>query len=347
MSTDKIKIAFITLGRFLRQFSTEQKSDIPHNEEFRLQILELIENHKHTNNWFTPEQILFSLKQWGESLQTENIEQWLAHYTITEHQPKTIAIIMAGNIPLVGFSDFLCVLLSGNKALVKLSSNDKLLLPLLSKYLIAIEPLLANRIVFSDAKLEYFDAVIATGSNNTSRYFEYYFSQKPNIIRKNRNSVAILTGDETQEELEALADDIFTYFGLGCRSISKIFVPKNYDFTILLKAMDKYLFLKENQKYMNNYDYNKAVFLMSNFNFLDNGFMTLKEDTNYSSPISCLFYEYYDDVENLNQKIKPEQEHLQCIVGNNNNLIPFGKTQMPSLLDYADGVDTMAFCLSL
>ncbi|MDO4727847.1 MAG: acyl-CoA reductase [Bacteroidota bacterium] len=349
MSTDKIKNAFIELGKFLRQFSQEQEQDILHNQKFLPKALDLIENHQHSNNWFTPQQIHFNLNQWGKLLQAEQLDKWLSGYSFSDKTPKTIAIVMAGNIPLVGFHDFLCVLLSGNKALVKLSSNDKLLLPLIAEYLIAVEPLLADSIIFCDTKLEHFDAVIATGSNNTARYFEYYFNQKPNIIRQNRNSVAILTGNETSKDLELLSDDIFTYFGLGCRSVSKIFVPKEYDFTLFLEVMNKYQELKNNQKYMNNYDYNKAVFLMSNFVFLDNGFMILKEDLNYNSPISCVFYEYYDDINSILEKIGLDQELLQCVVYKNDDTkyTNFGQTQTPQLSDYADNIDTMNFCLSI
>jgi hypothetical protein len=252
---------------------------------------------------------------------------------------------LAGNIPLVGFHDFLSVLITGHKALIKTSSNDQHLLPFLAKYLIAVEPEFADAITFTEGKLEGFDAVIATGSNNTARYFEYYFKDKPAIIRKNRNSAAILTGNESREELVGLGEDIFRYFGLGCRNVSKLFVPQGYDFKNFFEAIYEYKDVIFYDKYANNYDYNKAVFLMSNFKLLDNEFLTIKEDSGYASPISSVFYEYYDNLDTLKQKLEAEQDQLQCVVSNKltENSIPFGQTQKPGLLDYADNVDTIAF----
>jgi hypothetical protein len=220
------------------------------------------------------------------------------------------------------------VLISGHRAVVKTSSNDQKLLPFLAKYLIAVEPAFAERIRFEEGKLTKFDAVIATGSNNTSRYFEYYFKDKPSIIRKNRNSVAVLTGRETSEQLFALGEDIFRYFGLGCRNVSKIFVPEGYNFTDFFAAIYPYGEVIHYEKYANNYDYNKAVFLMSNFKLIDNEFLTLKEDTGLASPISSLFYEFYSDLESVQKRLALEQEN-------------------PELWDYADRVDTLRFLSSL
>ena len=256
---------------------------------------------------------------------------------------------MAGNIPLVGFHDFLCVLVSGHSVIVKLSSNDKILLPFLAEYLQFHFPFLKEKIHFTKEKLSDFDAVIATGSDNTARYFEYYFGNKPNIIRKNRNSVAILTGDETEEDLHNLGKDIFTYFGLGCRSVSKIFVPEGYDFQNFFKAIYDFHPIIEYTKYANNYDYNKAVYLMSLFKLQDNGFLLLKEDTSYSSPIASLFYEFYSDKNTLQKQLDKDKDKIQCIVNQkiNPNFISFGQTQQPSLSDYADGVDTLQFLIEL
>jgi len=255
---------------------------------------------------------------------------------------------MAGNIPLVGFHDFLSVLISGNSVLVKLASNDKHFLPLIAKYLEYVEPSFNSKITFTEEKLTNFDAAIATGSNNTARYFDYYFGKYPNIIRKNRNSVAVITGNETENELKGLGEDIFRYFGLGCRSVSKLFVPKNYDFDNLFKAIYEYHDIINYAKYQNNYDYNKAVYLMSEFKLLENGFLMLKEDQSYASPIASLFYEYYDDLNQLTEKLDTDTEQIQCVVSNSiENAIPFGKTQQPSLTDYADGVDTLAFLAQL
>jgi hypothetical protein len=252
---------------------------------------------------------------------------------------------LAGNIPLVGFHDLLSVLISGHKALVKTSSNDQHLLKFLVQYLISLDQRFSEKITFVEGKLEGFDVVIATGSNNTARYFEYYFSSKPNIIRKNRNSVAILTGNESHEDLVLLGEDILRYFGLGCRNVSKLFVPKNYNFDAFFKAIFEYQDIVKYEKYANNYDYNKAVYLMSNYKLLDNGFLTLREDVSYSSPISSVFYEFYEDVASLKNRLQTEHEQIQCIVSNQltENSILFGQTQQPKLWDYADNVDTLAF----
>jgi hypothetical protein len=252
---------------------------------------------------------------------------------------------MAGNVPLVGFHDFLSVLITGNNVLAKLSSNDTQLLPFLANYLISIEPEFKDCISFSEKKLTNFDAVIATGSNNTARYFDYYFGKYPHIIRKNRNSVAILTGNETPQQLEALANDVFRYFGLGCRNVSKIFIPENYDFDTFFNGMFSWKELINNNKYIDNYDYNKAVYLMSKMNLLDNEFLLLKHDEEYASPISVVFYEFYKDLDKLNNKLSEESEHIQCIISEEH--IPFGTAQTPNLWDYADGVDTVAFLLKL
>ncbi|MFN2262367.1 MAG: acyl-CoA reductase, partial [Psychroflexus sp.] len=187
-------------------------------------------------------------------------------------------------------------------------SNDKVLLPFLAEALIEIEPEFQNKIRFTENKLENFDAVIATGSNNTARYFEYYFKNKPNIIRKNRNSVAVLSGRETKNELKTLGEDVFRYFGLGCRNISKLFVPKIYKFDTFFESIFEYKTYIDHHKYANNYDYNKAVYLMSSVKLLDNNFLILKEDSNYASPIGCLFYETYENEDELQNKLESDKE---------------------------------------
>lgn len=345
---EKTKKAFVELGKFLAQFKESEivkNPSVLNNDLFFNDFLNLIENQKHHNGWFIESEVYFSVQSWADALTSENLEQWITPYQISEKPPKTVGLILAGNIPLVGFHDFLSVLISGHKALVKTSSNDKQLLVFLANYLIKIEPTLKNRIEFTDGRLNDFDAVIATGSNNTARYFEYYFKNKPSIIRRNRNSVAVLIGNETHEDLINLGKDIFTYFGLGCRNVSKLFVPKNYDFEKFFKAMYEYKEIIDNQKYINNYDYNKAVFLMSNYLILDNGFLVLKEDTSYSSPIASVFYEYYSDIEEIKSRLYQDNELIQCIVSNNltPNSVNFGQTQLPKLSDYADNVDTIAF----
>ena len=344
--------AFVSLGNFLRQFKEDaciESADIPQNSIYFESFSELIKLSQSHNGWYTPEQVYFSINSWAEALNEENLRIWLSRYKFIEKVPKTVAIILAGNIPLVGFHDFLSVLISGNKVLVKTSSNDQHLLPFLAKYLIAVEPKFADYIEFTEGKLENYDAVIATGSDNTARYFEYYFKDKPSIIRRNRNSVAVLTGNETEAQIQALGEDIFRYFGLGCRNVSKMYVPRGYNFDIFFEGIFSFQDIVQYERYANNYDYNKAVFLMSNFKLLDNGFLTIKEDESYSSPISSVFYEYYDSLDELNSKLKADELKIQCVVSDGiiENGISFGETQKPKLWDYADNVDTIEFLNTL
>jgi Acyl-CoA reductase (LuxC) len=348
MLENKKNAGFIELGKFLSQFSEKESAKNPsvlQNDLFFEDFENLIQLSQSHNGWYTAENVCFAIQSWAAALTEENIKKWLSAYKLDDVQPKNVGLILAGNIPLVGFHDFLSVLIAGHNVLVKMSSNDQFLLPFLAKYLISIEPRFAHKITFVEGKLENFDAVIATGSNNTARYFEYYFKDKPSIIRKNRNSVAILNGAETKDQLVALGADIFRYFGLGCRNVSKLFLPKGYSFNAFFEAIFEYQDIVDYEKYANNYDYNKAVFLMSNFKLLDNGFLTLKEDNSYSSPISSVFYEYYDSIEDVQNRLQSEHEKIQCIVSNQlvENSIPFGSTQSPDLWDYADNVDTITF----
>ncbi len=352
MKVEKRINAFVKLGDFLGQFQPDRitKNDtVLENEMFFEPFLIQIKRAKEFNGWFTEDNILYAFNSWSNILIKSDLTKWTSTYSLNILNPVNIGIIMAGNIPLVGFHDFLSVLVSGNNAIVKQSSTDKYFLPLIAKYLEKIEPSFKGKITFTDEKLNNFDAVIATGSNNTARYFDYYFGKYPNIIRQNRNSVAILTGEETKEELQNLGEDIFRYFGLGCRSVSKLFVPKNYDFDLFFNAIYDYKDLINYIKYQNNYDYNKAVYLMSQFKLVENGFLMLKEDLSYSSPIATLFYEYYGSMDELKQKLAFEKESIQCIVGDQNikNIVPFGETQKPQLWDYADGVDTLEFIQNL
>lgn len=352
MSTIQNRIlAFSKLGDFLSQFSPEKiekKDNISFNDLFFDGFLHQIKLAQEYNSWFTRENILFALESWSNSLKESN----LTHYTSSLKEienPKKVAIIMAGNIPLVGFHDFLSVLLSGHSVLVKQSSSDKHLLPFLAKYLEYVDDYFKERIEFTEEKLTRFDAIIATGSNNTARYFEYYFKNKPSIIRKNRNSVAVITGKETLEDFEKLSEDIFQYFGLGCRSVSKLYVPKDYDFELFFNGMYNKKDIINNAKYANNYDYNKAVYLMSEFDLLENGFLMIKEDESYASPIATIFYEYYDNEIDLKIKLHQDREKIQCIVSKDfiENEVAFGQTQHPKLTDFADGVNTLEFLSNL
>lgn len=345
-------LAFSQLGDFLSQFTTKgiiKNNAIPHNDLFFDAFKMQVERAYEFNGWFTLENVLFSCEGWSNTLNKSNLELFTSNHNLNDNSSKNIAIIMAGNIPLVGFHDFLSVLISGHSVIVKQSSNDKHLLPILAKYLQYVSDEFRNKIKFTEEKLDGFDAVIATGSSNTARYFDYYFGKYPSIIRENRNSVAVLTGHETEEQLSALSDDIFTYFGLGCRSVSKIFVPQDYNFDKLFNAVFKYKDIINNARYANNYDYNKAVYLMSLFDLLENGFLMLKEDKSYSSPISSLFYEKYDDLKALKTQLEIDKNKIQCVVANNfiNTEIKFGETQKPKLTDFADGVNTLEFLANL
>jgi hypothetical protein len=298
------------------------------------------------NPWFIPEFIELASKNIAENfLQKGLLEDWVKQYNIPseQSQPKTVGVVMAGNIPLVGFHDLLCVFMSGHKITVKPSSKDEVLIKHLVQKLIEWNAEVSNCILFAE-NLKGCDAYIATGSNNTGRYFEYYFGKYPNIIRCNRTSVAILDGRETKDELDLLADDIGLYFGLGCRNVTKLFVPQNYDFIPLLTALRKYDHFAEYHKYRHNYDYHLALLMMSNKLYMTNDSTILTENASPFSPVSQVNYEYYGSKGEVDTKLKGDND-IQAVVGH--GYIPFGKAQNPALDDYADGVDTMKFLLSL
>ena len=295
------------------------------------------------NPWFTESNISSAVLAWSEQLNFETLNAWLNPYNLTKvNAPKKILVLMAGNIPLVGFHDLLSVLISGHKAIVKLSSNDSVLIPLLLHELIKINPKINEYIEFVDSvKNERFHAVIATGSNNSAQYFEYYFKAVKKIIRRNRKSIAILDGTESVSDLRGLANDVFLYFGLGCRSVSKLFLPKEYDLNNLFKVFYSFRHIINHKKYANNYDYNKAIFLMGKNKIIENGFLLLKEDRSHFSPVATLYYEYYSDMSMVNEFIELNSDSLQCVVSKEK--VSFGSSQSPNLWDYADGVDTIAF----
>ncbi len=352
MTVEKRIEAFAKLGEFLSQFQPEgiiKNDGVAMNDVFFEPFNMQVKRASEFNGWFTKDNVLFSFSKWSKILNNSNLNKWISSYDLNDIERKKVGVIMAGNIPLVGFHDFLSVLISGHELIAKQSSSDSYFLPLIAKYLEYVEPEFKGMISFTEDKLTDFDAVIATGSNNTARYFDYYFGKYPSIIRRNRNSVAVLTGDESHEELKRLGEDIFRYFGLGCRSVSKIFVPRNYDFDPFFTAIYDYKVVLNYDKYVNNYDYNKAVFLMSQFQLLENGFLMLKEDKNYASPIATLFFEYYDDELALQQRLGHDKESIQCLVGKSDrfSMVPFGETQNPQLWDYADDVDTMLFLQNL
>jgi hypothetical protein len=346
MTLNKHIEAFSKLGEFLGQFS--DNSNIP-QDELSQKLATEIDSAVHYNGWFTINNVKFSLEQWHLALTKENLDTWLKDYNIPTTEPKIIGLILAGNVPLVGFHDVLSVLVTGHKVLIKYSSNDQRLLPLILEKLKSINSSYSDRILVAKDQLKGFDAVIATGSNNTSRYFEYYFKDVPSIIRKNRHSVAILTGKETPEQLQLLANDIFRYYGLGCRNVSKLFVPEGYVFNEFFENIMNWSEVINDNKYANNYDYNKAVYLMSGANMLDNNFVLLKEDKGFSSPIGVLFQDSYKDLEDLKEILSAEKDNLQCVVSNNlkPHHIYFGNTQHPKLWDYADNIDTVEFLLKV
>jgi hypothetical protein len=298
------------------------------------------------NNWFTREFVDLAVKNIALNfLQPAQIQQLIDACKIPfeNSHPKKVGIVMAGNIPLVGFHDLLCVFISGHQALVKPSSKDETLVKHLVAKMSEWNPGVEGLISFN-AMLKNCDAYIATGSNNSSRYFDYYFQKYPHIIRRNRTSVAVLTGKESKEELESLADDVYQYFGLGCRNVTKLFVPREYDFIPLLEAFKKYDHLADHQKYKNNYDYNLAIQILNNHYYMTNGSILLVEREEAFSPISQLNYQYYTDLEEVEKNLT-ESDAVQCIVGANHT--GFGKAQLPQICEYADGVDTMEFLMGL
>ena len=296
------------------------------------------------NGWFAPEFITLAVNNIvTEFLQKDKLESWVASYYLDDNIiAKNVGIVMAGNIPLVGFHDFLSVFIAGHKQTIRLSSKDDVLLKHIADKLFEWKPSLHEPIVFADM-LKGCDAYIATGSNNTARYFDYYFGRYPNIIRRNRTSVAVLTGNETPTDLELLADDVHVYFGLGCRNVTKIYVSSSYDFVPLLNAFKKYSYFSDHTKYRNNYDYNLALLIMNNVYYMTNESILLVENEQFFSPISQLNFSFYTDL-TVVKKLLEKDENIQCIVGEN---IAFGKAQQPSLINYADGIDTMQFLLSL
>ncbi|MCI4651143.1 acyl-CoA reductase [Phaeodactylibacter sp.] len=303
------------------------------------------------NGWFTEDSQQEAIRELAvQMLNRDRLREWLSRYQLAESSPKKVGIVMAGNIPLVGFHDWLCVFVSGHQAQVKLSEKDPFLFPYLMKIL---ERLDERTLAYTEVteRLHGFEAVIATGSNNSARYFEAYFSKYPNIIRKNRNGVAVLTGDETLEELQALGKDIFRYYGLGCRNVAKLYVPEGYDFDPLLKALHEYREVVLNTKYKNNFDYNYALFVLNKIEFKANGCILLVEAPALQSRIACLHYEFYSSLEEVTKEIQARESEVQCTVAKSGALpIPafsFGKAQEPALWDYPDGADTLAFLARL
>lgn len=328
------------LGNFINDFLEKTEENYNEKEE---KFFAIIRRSEIENPWFTKENQLYNLKQWAGLFTKEKIENWLSKYELSK-TPKRVGLILAGNIPIVGFHDIISVVLSNHIPVIKLSSKDKLMLPFL----------LELWKEFSDNEIEYeiverlenFDAVIATGSNNTARYLEYYFKNHLSIIRKNRTSIAVLKGDETAEELQLLADDIFRYFGLGCRNVTKLLIPNDMKVDGLFENFVKYQDVINHNKYANNYDYNRAVYLLNQDLFWDNNFVMLREDEKLFSPLSVVNFSRYETLEDAKQFVEANRDEIQAIVAKQElglDSIGFGETQNPSLDTYADDVDTMAF----
>lgn len=305
----------------------------------------LAEKAEEENLWFTSANIQFALKGISKFLSKDTLQKWTDAYNLNNLSPYKVGLTLAGNIPLVGFHDMLCVLIAGHQAVIKPSSQDTTLIKYLANQLIKIDSRFESKIEFAE-RLNHVDAIIATGSDNTARYFEYYFRDIPHIIRKNRSSAAVLMGEEPSEQLSALGTDVFTYFGLGCRNVSKLYIPEGFDFKKLFMSWESFKDIVNHSKYGNNYDYQKAIHLLNQSSFFDNNFVLLIPNQNLVSPISVVYYEYYKNNEELDSKINTLSNKLQCLVSANGwykKSFPFGEAQFPTINDYADNIDTLKF----
>ena len=341
------------MGAFLQQFPDGSRNSSPDlleiNEKHYEDFAAILEKETIYNPWFTREFLLQSLKGISLMLEERVLLQWLSAYKLNEKSPqqiKTVGLVLAGNIPLVGFHDLMCVIAAGHQVLAKPSSKDDHLIRKVAGVISSINSSIGGRIKFTDNLLKGMDAVIATGSNNSSRYFEYYFKDIPHIIRKNRNGVAVLTGKESKEELELLGRDIFDYFGLGCRNVTKLYIPDSYDLTILLQALDMYHPYYQHHKYSNNVDYYRSIYLMNRVDFLDNEVLLVKEDQAIASPVGVVYYERYSDIDRVQKDLNSRSEEIQCVVSTHPGILDAikpGTTQEPKPWDYADGMDTIRF----
>jgi hypothetical protein len=333
-------LGLTTLSNYIKDFLAKNPADYNENDDdFEL----LLKKSEIENPWFTIENQKFALNQWADLLTEENINNWLKEYSISKIS-KRVGLIMAGNIPLVGFHDVVSVVLSNHIPVIKLSSKDKYMIPFLLK---KWKEFSDNQVEYEFVeRLENFDAVIATGSNNTARYLEYYFKNHLHIIRKNRTSVAVLKGDETPEELQLLAKDIFQYFGLGCRNVTRLFIPQDFIIDRLFESFIDYHDIINHNKYANNYEYNRAVYLLNMDKFWDNNFVMLKEDDKLFSPLSVINFSRYSSLDEAKNFINENEENIQCVVAKDElglDSIRFGQAQNPGLDTYADNVDTMKF----
>ncbi|MGN7707113.1 acyl-CoA reductase [Chryseobacterium sp. 22543] len=340
MNTENQVLGLIKLSDYIKAFLAKKPED---RNEDDVDIELLLKRSEIENPWFTIDNQKFALQQWADLLTDENIKNWLGNYS-TSKISKRVGLILAGNIPLVGFHDVMSVVLSNHIPVIKLSSKDKYMVPFLLK---KWNEFSNENVVFEFVeRLENFDAVIATGSNNTARYLEYYFKNHLSIIRKNRTSIAVLKGDETEAELQLLAKDIFQYFGLGCRNVTRIFIPQDFVIDRLFESFVGFQDIINHNKYANNYDYNRAVYLLNQDKFWDNNFVMLKEDDKLFSPLSVINFSRYESLDDVKTFIAENEENIQCVVSKEElglNAIRFGEAQNPGLDTYADNVDTMKF----
>ncbi|HPD95478.1 MAG TPA: acyl-CoA reductase [Tenuifilaceae bacterium] len=336
--------AFATLGNeFLSSLQADSKSP----------LALCINSAQAHNPWFTSENVKLATEAIATKwLGIGTLNKWIQNYDSSQFNPKvpkTVGVVMAGNIPLVGFHDFMCVLLSGHRIVGKVSSKDGGLMKAVSKMLISIEPEFEDFIEITDERLTNFDAVIATGSDNSSRYFDYYFRKYPSIIRGHRNSIAVLTGKESENDLMLLGNDIFSYFGLGCRNVSKLLVPKGYEFTRFFEITEKWSHLIRHHRYANNYEYHRALFIINGTQHFDNGFLLVTKSDSIDSSVGVLNYQEYDSVDSVKEYINLNASKIQCVVSMSPmaGAVPFGQTQLPGIDEYADGIDTINFLANL
>lgn len=339
--TERIE-AFSRLGSIMKEACTANPAD-----SHAIELRELAENQYHHNKWFTSDYVRESILSLSKSLNKQTLREWIRPYSlpVINTNSKRIAVVMAGNIPLVGFHDLLSVLISGNIIIAKPSSKDRDLTEYICSILVDIEPLFKDYIILSDKETDNADAVIATGSNNTSRYFEYNFGHLPHIFRKNRNSVAIIHPAVSDSDLRNLGKDIFYYYGLGCRNVSRLYLPVNFDFSRFASAWKEYAAHLEVMPYRNNYNYNRALLSVEEVDYTDLGFLLLKQEHAYSSPVSVLYYSFYNNPGEVSSELAINRDMIQAIVGKDH--VPFGQAQYPALNDYADGIDTLDFLRSL
>jgi len=346
--------SFDLLGNILRHYQAPGIGGMesPDDPEGPHRILEVAIQQAETENpWFTREQVQYAFGYWGSVLTSKSLAAWLNPYRTQMDQSagnKRVGVIMAGNIPMVGFHDMLSVLLTGNRMVARLSSQNSRLIPAIIQCLTHIDPRWEEQIEFTTGEIGSPDAVIATGSNNSSRYFDYYFGRFPNIIRKNRTGVAVLSGNETPEELEGIAEDVFRYYGLGCRNVSKFYLPEGYDFELLHRAFQRFEHYFNHTRYRNNLDYYRAIHMVNRTPFIDGGFYLFLEENRLATPVSVMHYEHYEEVETLAGQFQPYRDQIQCIVshipGIDEAVCP-GRSQTPALNDYADEVDTVSFLM--